>query len=147
LDVFTPGLWTIPAVTPDLPRGDGHAVLFAPGLATGDYATLPARRFFADLGYRTHGWGAGINFGPTRTALTVLERRLLELNDRTGRRVSLVGRSLGGLMVRELAKAHPDRVRRLILICASVRHPIASHLAPLLQGLDRLYDQDYSRDP
>jgi pimeloyl-ACP methyl ester carboxylesterase len=60
--------------------------------------------------------------------MRILESRLFALNDRSGRRVSLVGKSLGGFLSRELAKLYPERVRRLILICAPVQHPAATAL-------------------
>ena len=53
-----------------------------------------------------------------------LETSLFDLNDRTGRRVTLVGKSLGGMLVRELAKKHPERIQRLILICAPFVTPL-----------------------
>ena len=39
-----------------------------------------------------------------------------ELNDTHGRKVSLVGWSLGGLYARQLAKMMPDRVRQVITL-------------------------------
>jgi pimeloyl-ACP methyl ester carboxylesterase len=146
-DLLLPSAWVTPTVDADLPRGDGHVVLFAPGILAGDYSTAPARRFFRRLGYDAQGWGLGPNLGPTRRIVQGLEARLFALNDRSGGRVSMIGRSLGGILLRELAKSHPDRVRRLILVCSPVRHPVPSLLAPVLHRFDRFYEPSYPREP
>jgi pimeloyl-ACP methyl ester carboxylesterase len=147
LEVFRPVSWITPPDNPEFPRGDGHAVMFAPGIAAGDLSTLPIRRFVARLGYQACGWELGTNLGPTTAIVSGMERRLAELNDRTGQKVTLIGRSLGGVLLRELAKMHPDRVRRLILVCSPVHHPVASLLAPLVLRFDRFYSPAFSRDP
>lgn len=146
-DLARPSCWVTPVPPADLPRGDGHAVLFAPGIGAGDFGTSTVRRFYRSLGYDAVGWELGANLGPTRHIVRGLEARLFALNDRSGRRVSLVGRSLSGVLLRELAKRHPDRVRRLILVCSPVRHPVPSPLAPLVHAFDRFYDVEYPRDP
>jgi pimeloyl-ACP methyl ester carboxylesterase len=147
VEAADPKFWTALPDQPGLPRGDGHAVLFAPGIFTGDFATASLRAFIANLGYATHGWGLGINVGPTRRATRGIEQRLFALNDRTGRRVSLVGLSLGGVYVRELAKRYPDRVRHLFLVCSPTRHPVASRIEPLIRALEALYDPSFPRSP
>ena len=146
-EVLDPRMWMALPDVPGLPRGDGHAVLFAPGILTGDLTTASMRGFIARLGYAAHGWGRGVNLGPTRRVVAGIERRLMELNDRSGRRVSLVGLSLGGVYLRELAKRHPDRVRRLFLICCPTRYPVASRITPLLIALEAFYDPAHPRSP
>jgi len=128
------------------PVGDGHGVLVVPGLACPDAIMWPVRRFLGTLGYDAQKWEAGINVGPTVRAMRILESRLFALNDRSGRRVSLVGKSLGGFLSRELAKLYPERVRRLILICAPVQHPAGNRAAPLLYALTDHFAPGISRD-
>ena len=105
------------------------------------------RGFIGRLGYATHGWSLGLNLGPTARVVRGLERRLFDLNERHGRRVSLVGISLGGVYQRELAKRYPERVRRLFLVCSPTRHPVASNIGALLFAFERFYDPDYPRAP
>ena len=57
-----------------------------------------------DKGYSVHGWGLGANVGPHPHVLDGMERRLTELFERYGAKVSLVGWSLGGIYARELAR-------------------------------------------
>jgi dienelactone hydrolase len=93
------------------PRGDGHAVLVIPGLAAPDSSTAMLRRFLLRRGYDAHRWGQGFNFGPRPGVLEACLARVHALHRQSGRRISLVGWSLGGVYARELAKMAPDAVR------------------------------------
>lgn len=98
------------------PRGDGHGVLVLPGLLASDSSTLLLRGFLRRLGYQVRGWDLGRNLGPTDEVLDEMPARLAELASLTGRRVSLIGWSLGGIYARELARQRPAQVRRVITL-------------------------------
>src|ERR1700738_3544969 len=59
-----------------LPVGDGHPVLVLPGLLAGDGTTWTLRRLLTRQGYQTHGWGLGVNVGPTPKVLEGMWARL-----------------------------------------------------------------------
>ena len=99
-----------------LPRGDGHPVLVFPGLGANDFTTAPLRRFLDELGYSTHPWGQGFNFGPRQGVLQRCNDDVRALFERHARPVSLIGWSLGGLYARELAKELPEHVRCVITL-------------------------------
>jgi hypothetical protein len=111
------------------PRGDGHGVLIFPGLLAGDPSTGPLRGFLRWLGYDARGWDLGRNYGPTETVLAGLPRALLRHAERTGRPVSLIGWSLGGIYAREIARRHPRQVRQVITLGSpyALTHPGQSH--------------------
>ncbi len=92
----------------DWPAGDGHPVIVLPGFLAGPESTLFLRQHLRRLGYRTHDWRQGRNLGASPALAERLEDLLLELYDRYGRRVSLVGWSAGGIYARELARALPE---------------------------------------
>lgn len=101
------------------PRGDGHPVMVLPGFLGADGSTSALRYYISRWGYDTHGWGLGRNLGlrasdPDFEAR--LAQRLGEVVRRQGRRVSLVGWSLGGVLARELARACPGHVRQVITL-------------------------------
>jgi pimeloyl-ACP methyl ester carboxylesterase len=96
------------------PRGDGHPVLVLPGLAASDLSTGPLRRYLKDRSYAAHRWQLGRNFGPRPGVLSGCERLVSHLHARYGRKVSLIGWSLGGIYARQLAKRVPDKVRSVI---------------------------------
>jgi pimeloyl-ACP methyl ester carboxylesterase len=118
--------------------GDGHPVLVLPGLLAGDLSTLPLRRFLRALCYDAQGWELGVNMGPTPELREKLGSRFAALRARhEGRRVSLVGWSLGGIYARELARARPDEVRLVITLATPFRDlsaTPAARLVPLRPG-------------
>lgn len=109
-------LASLPVLTALAPRGDGHSVLVLPGLVTSDRSTVPLRSFLKSKGWDAHGWELGRNYGP----LPGIERRMMDrvraLADTSGRKVSLVGWSLGGIYARQLAKMMPDDVRSVVTL-------------------------------
>jgi pimeloyl-ACP methyl ester carboxylesterase len=97
-------------------HGDGHPVLVLPGFTASDLSTSPMRWYLRDRAYRAHGWSQGRNLGLRPGVEIGLVRRLRHIYWRHGRRVSLVGWSLGGLYARELAHQHPEMVRQVITL-------------------------------
>jgi len=114
--------WHLPRILAGLgpvgPRGpeDGPPALVLPGFLAGDRTTMDIRRALARSGWRVHPWGLGTNRGAKADTLELLSRRLDEIYD--GRRVLLVGWSLGGMFARELAHLHPDKVRAVVTLCS-----------------------------
>jgi pimeloyl-ACP methyl ester carboxylesterase len=98
------------------PKGDGHPVLVLPGLVASDSSTKPLRSFLKNRGYAVSGWRQGRNLGLRAGVQDSMLDLLREMNDAHGRKVSLVGWSLGGLYARQLAKMMPDRVRSVITL-------------------------------
>ena len=103
------------------PRGDGHPVLVLPGLVATDGSTHLMRAFLADRGYAVQGWGLGRNVGLVPGLEAKMVERVRSLHGETGRAVSLVGVSLGGLYARELAARLPSAVRSVVSLGAPVR--------------------------
>lgn len=121
------------------PRGDGHPVFVLPGLLTTDSRTRRLRKFLTQLGYAVYGWEQGVNIGPTDRALAGIERRFLDIKRRHGRKVTLIGHSLGGVFARDLAKRYPDDVRHLVLLGSPIHLPTASNLGTIFQLLSRFH--------
>ena len=98
------------------PRGDGHAVVVFPGLAASDVTTIPLRAFLGTQGYDAQGWNLRFNFGPRKGVLEASVERVRRFRRESGRRVSLVGWSLGGVFAREIAKLVPEDVRCVVTL-------------------------------
>lgn len=115
-------VWDLASLILDLPSlrneapGDGHPVIVLPGFMLDDQSTWPMRHYLAVLGYRVHGFCHGWNLG----ARTVGRRgvRLAEMIEKVvgPEPHSLVGHSLGGVLARDYARQHPERVRRVITL-------------------------------
>ncbi|MDB5890874.1 MAG: alpha/beta hydrolase [Polaromonas sp.] len=119
------------------PRGDGHAVVVIPGLAASDISTRILRVFLTSLGYKAYGWCQGHNRGLDTRRIASLERAVQDLHAETGRKVSLVGWSLGGLYARMLASAHPDKVRSVITMGSPFTgNPFDNNAWPLYQAIN-----------
>jgi pimeloyl-ACP methyl ester carboxylesterase len=107
------------------PKGDGHPVLTLPGFLASDLSMLPMRRYLKELGYDTYAWKMGRD-------------RLAEIYGATGRKVSVVGWSLGGVYARDLALQAPDMVRYVVTLGSpfanDVRATNATRLYEALSG-------------
>lgn len=109
---------SLPALLALSPRGDGQAVLTLPGLMASDTSTAILRRFLRELGYSVHPWKLGRNMGPSAELRAGMMARLEEVESRVGRRVSIIGWSLGGIYARELARRSPRLVRQVITLAS-----------------------------
>ena len=97
-------------------RGDGHAVLVFPGMLASDLSTEPLRLLLRRLGYEAQGWDLGRNTGLRPELMASSLERIHKLHHDSGRKLSLIGQSLGGIYARELAKQAPDAVRGVITL-------------------------------
>lgn len=118
--------WEFGAVLPAWPvlqrapkcdaTGDGTHVIVYPGLSAGDISTVPLRKYLDRLGYVTTGWGQGLNLGPRSGVLDAAQQQIKQMFEATGRKMSLVGWSLGGIYAREMAKLLPEMVHCVITL-------------------------------
>lgn len=95
--------------------GDGHAVMVLPGFMSTERSTGVLRKYIANLGYDVYDWGLGRNIGKIEHIELLLER-IDEIHESTGKQISLVGWSLGGIFARQLAKERPKIVRQIITL-------------------------------
>ncbi|MGG5259885.1 esterase/lipase family protein [Phycicoccus avicenniae] len=122
----------------DWPVGDGHPVIVLPGFLAGPESTVFLRQHLRRLGYRVHDWRQGRNLGASPELAERLEDLLLEVYDRYGRRVSLVGWSAGGIYAREMARALPDYTRSVITLGSPFRHhPAATRAWAMYRMMNR----------
>jgi pimeloyl-ACP methyl ester carboxylesterase len=120
------------------PKGDGHPVLTLPGFLASDLSMAPMRGYLRELGYDTYAWKMGRNIGGVSRTRAALRDRLAEIHANTGRKVSIVGWSLGGVYARDLALHAPDQVRCVVTLGSpfanDVRATNATRLYEALSG-------------
>jgi pimeloyl-ACP methyl ester carboxylesterase len=120
------------------PRGDGHPVLTLPGFLASDLSMAPMRRYLQELGYDSQAWRMGRNVGGITRMRAALRDRLAEIHGSSGRKVSIVGWSLGGVYARDLALQAPEMVRYVITLGSpfanDVRATNATRLYEALSG-------------
>lgn len=99
-------------------RGDGHPVLVLPGLLASDRSTLALRRVLTRLGFDARPWKLGANLGMRTVGRNgeKLQSRLDEIHQESGKKISLLGWSLGGVLARLLATRAPEIVRQVITL-------------------------------
>ncbi len=122
-----------------VPLGDGHPVIVLPAFLCSDTMSRGFREWLTALGYEVEGWGAGVNLGPRASAVAAVDAILRRSTETSGRQASLVGVSLGGVLARALANAHPERVRRVITVCSPFNLPTVSPLEPVYRALAPLH--------
>lgn len=132
-----------------VPRGDGAAVVVVPGFTGTDGYLAPMRSWLGRIGYRPYPSGIGHN----ANCLEQLGFRLTETVEtaaaETGRRVHLVGHSLGGVLARGVASLRPELAASVTTMGTPIRgvrsHPLVMRLAEVVRR--RVVEQDPSRDP
>lgn len=129
-----------------LPAGDGHAVMTLPGFLASGRSMRPMRGYLRDWDYDAYSWKCGRNLGLPRDydLEDVLDQRLQKLYRRTGRPVSLIGWSLGGLFARELARRHPEMVRCVIMLGSPIGSPKATNAWRLFEVLSQQNIDDHA---
>ena len=113
-------MWHLPRLLAGLgplgPRGpeDGPPALVIPGFLATDRTTMDLRRALARGGWRAHPLLMGMNKGAKKETMDLLCSRLDAIHD--GRKVLLVGWSLGGMFARELAYRCPEKIRAVVML-------------------------------
>jgi pimeloyl-ACP methyl ester carboxylesterase len=127
------------------PRGDGHPVLTLPGFLAGDLSMAPMRRYLKELGYDAYAWKMGRNIGGISRMRAALRDRLADIHAATGRKVSIVGWSLGGVYARDLALQAPDMVRCVVTLGSPFANDVrATNATRLYEALSREPVEDNS---
>jgi hypothetical protein len=114
-----------------VPQGDGSAVVTIPGFLATDLYLRDMRTWLGRLGYRPYHSGIGRNAECPNVVLARLLRTIETAFSDTGRRVHLVGHSLGGVLARSAAAQRPDRVASVTVLGSPFRgirsHPVVMH--------------------
>ncbi|MFO1398709.1 MAG: alpha/beta hydrolase [Burkholderiales bacterium] len=114
------------------PRGDGHPVLLLPGFMADEGTLLVLKLFLESRGYDVQTWGFGRNVGFSSRHASALEQKIRYMHYRSGRAVSLVGWSLGGMFAMDVAHRLPDCVRSVVTLGSPVTFDAAGSQSPRL---------------
>jgi PGAP1-like protein len=98
------------------PKGDGHPVLVIPGFLANDPIMMPLRWTLKNLGYKSEPWAYGTNRVFCPEISCALEKRIVDLHQKTGKKVSIIGWSLGGIYARHISQHIPEHVRSVITL-------------------------------
>lgn len=122
-----------------VPRGNGSPVVLVPGFLGSDSYLSVMNGWLRRIGYRPHTSGLWLNAGSPFDLMARVLRRADAIAAAAGRRVTLIGHSLGGILSRILARLRPDMVAHVITLGSPLRqdprraaHPLVRAMADLL---------------
>jgi len=130
-----------------LPDGDGHSIMTLPGFMGADGSMSRLRKFLNQRGYNAIPWGLGRNAAEVRSQNIddFLDHRaetedvIADLVEKefnaTGRKVTLIGWSLGGLYAVALAHRCPQWVRQAITLGTPYGDPRGTALYSVMGNL------------
>jgi pimeloyl-ACP methyl ester carboxylesterase len=121
------------------PRGDGHPVLLLPGFMGAEGSLMALEIFLRNRGYAVQTWGLGRNVGFRPGHASAIEQKIRYMHHESGRKVSLVGWSLGGVFALYGAHQASECVRNVITLGSPISVDASgSAVPPLLKALYRL---------
>ena len=110
-----------------VPPGDGSGVIIIPGFLGTDLYLTELHGWLARIGYRPYFSGIGVNADCPNL---LIKRRLTETIERalaeTGRKIHLIGHSLGGVIARSIAGQRPQDVASVVTLASPFRGTVMS---------------------
>jgi pimeloyl-ACP methyl ester carboxylesterase len=110
-----------------VPRGEGEPVVVVPGFLASDVSLVELYWWLARIGYRPYFSNIGRNADCPEHVTGRLRETVRRAREETGRRVRLVGHSLGGMLSRSLALEHPEDVAMVITLGSPFRDAVRAH--------------------
>ena len=109
-----------------IPHGDGAAVILIPAFLCPDFYLAPLHQWLSRIGYTPLFSGIGFN---TECPNLLITRQLNDTIEqalaKSGRKVHLIGHSLGGVIARAIASQRPTDIASVITLGAPFRGTVA----------------------
>ena len=109
-----------------IPHGDNSGVVILPGFLGSDHYLAQLRSWIGRIGYVPYFSGIGLN---AECPNILIQHHLTESIERalkeTGRKIHLIGHSLGGVMARSVASQRPNDIASVTTLASPFRGTIA----------------------
>ena len=110
-----------------VPRGDGSGVVIIPGFLGTDLYLTELHGWLARIGYKPYFSGIGINADcPNLLIQRHVDETVKKALAETGRKVHVIGHSLGGIIARSVAGGRPKDVASVITLASPIRGTVAN---------------------
>jgi len=105
-----------------IPRGNGAPVIVVPAFLGTDFYLTEFRSWLRRIGYKTYDSRIGINADcPNLLIQRRLNETIRKALDETGRKIHLIGHSLGGVIARSIAGARPKDIASVTTLASPIR--------------------------
>src|ERR1022692_1083523 len=109
-----------------VPRGNGSGVVIIPGFLGTDLYLTELHGWLGRIGYRPYFSGIGINADcPNILVQRHVSATIKRALDETGRKIHLIGHSLGGVIARSIAGDRPKDIASVITLVSPIRGTVA----------------------
>lgn len=123
-------------------RGDGSAVITIPGFMGSDLYQSEFRFWLRRIGYRPYASRIGRNINCLQKSGEKLIATIEKAHRDTGRRVHVIGHSLGGLLGRSASSLRPDLIASVTTLGSPIRainaHPAVIEMSDLVRDTIQL---------
>jgi triacylglycerol lipase len=110
-----------------VPHGDSSGVVIIPGFPGTDLYLMELHGWLGRIGYRPYFSGIGINADcPNLLIQRHLNETIARARAETGRKIHLIGHSLGGVIARSVAHQRPRDIASVITLASPFRGTVTS---------------------
>lgn len=118
--------WTLLHISPvyfgfGIPEGDGSPTIVVPGFLGSDLYLYELHFWLSRIGYKSYLSNIGWNADCLNTLSEKLIATIKKANQETGKKVHLIGHSLGGVLSRSAAVQYPELVESVITLASPFR--------------------------
>lgn len=118
--------WTLLHISPvyygfGIPQGDGSATIVVPGFLGSDFYLYELHLWLNRIGYKSYLSNIGWNADCLNTLADKLIKTIKKAHKETGKKVHLIGHSLGGVLSRSAAVQHTDLIESVITLASPFR--------------------------
>ncbi len=134
--------WTLLHISPvyygfGIPKGDGSATVVVPGFLGSDFYLYELYLWLARVGYQPYFSNIGWNADCLNSLAEKLTATVKQAHTETGKKVHLIGHSLGGILSRSVAAVHPDLIASVTTLGSPFRgvksHPQVVRMSELIR--------------
>lgn len=145
--------WTLLHLAPvyygfGVPKGDDSAVIVVPGFLGSDFYLYELYLWLGRIGYTPYFSSIGWNADCLNTLANKLTETIHKAHEQTGKKVHLIGHSLGGVLSRSAAAQNSDLVESVITLASPFRgvrsHPKVIQMSERIRS--RIFAQSDKTD-